>query len=232
MVNSWCRLPRNLPALSPLPLYSGLGTAEQLQVFAPAQPETRKVIIATNIAEVSQQGQLRWFLTRYTDECHNRRNQVCCGFWICEGWFYRVLSSTHTQQIQLRTYNPTTLLSSLSTVKTSAASAAQRAGRAGRTSSGLCYRLYPPFVLDSLPVTTAPELTRTDLTTPILQLKSLGIDDLMKFEWVTSPPAESVLRALEGLVASGMLDVDGRLTDMGEKVSECPVEVNIARMVR
>jgi len=129
-------------------------------------------------------------------------------------------------------YNPTTLLSSLSTVKTSAASAAQRAGRAGRTSSGFCYRLYPPFVLESLPVTTPPELTRTDLTTPILQLKSLGIDDLMKFEWVTSPPAESVLRALEGLVAFGMLDPDGRLTDMGEKVSECPVEVNIARMVK
>ena len=54
----------------------------------------------------------------------------------------------------------------------------------------------------------------------------------MKFEWVTSPPAESVLRALEGLVASGMLDPEGRLTSVGEKVSECPVEVNIARMVR
>lgn len=54
----------------------------------------------------------------------------------------------------------------------------------------------------------------------------------MKFEWVTGPPAESVLRALEGLVASGMLDSDGRLTDMGEKVAECPVEVNVARMVR
>jgi ATP-dependent RNA helicase DDX35 len=53
----------------------------------------------------------------------------------------------------------------------------------------------------------------------------------MKFEWVTSPPAESVLRALEGLVASGMLDAGGHLTDMGEKVSECPIEVNIARMV-
>lgn len=133
--------------------------------------------------------------------------------------------------MQLRTYNPTTLLSSLSIIKTSAASAAQRAGRAGRTSPGFCYRLYPPSVLESLPVNTSPELTRTDLTTPILQLKSLGIDDLMKFEWVTSPPAESVLRALEGLVASGMLDQEGRLTNIGEKVSECPVEVNIARMV-
>lgn len=69
------------------------------------------------------------------------------------------------------------------------------------------------------------------MTTPILQLKSLGIDDLMKFEWVTAPPAEIVLRALEGLVAAGMIGEDGRLTVIGEQVAECPVEVGVARMV-
>jgi len=69
------------------------------------------------------------------------------------------------------------------------------------------------------------------MTTPILQLKSLGIDDLMKFEWVTAPPAEIVLRALEGLVAAGMVGEDGCLTVIGEQVAECPVEVGVARMV-
>jgi ATP-dependent RNA helicase DDX35 len=69
------------------------------------------------------------------------------------------------------------------------------------------------------------------MTTPILQLKSLGIDDLMKFEWVTAPPAEIVLRALEGLLAAGMIGEDGRLTVIGEQVAECPVEVGVARMV-
>jgi ATP-dependent RNA helicase DDX35 len=69
------------------------------------------------------------------------------------------------------------------------------------------------------------------LTTPILQLKSLGIDDLMKFEWLTAPPAESVLRALEGLVAAGMVGDHGRLTVIGEQVAECPLDVSIARMV-
>jgi len=53
----------------------------------------------------------------------------------------------------------------------------------------------------------------------------------MKFEWVTNPSAESVLRALEGLIASGMIDKEGRLTEVGEKVAECPVEVGIARML-
>ncbi|CCM06094.1 uncharacterized protein FIBRA_08341 [Fibroporia radiculosa] len=131
----------------------------------------------------------------------------------------------------IRTYNPSTSLSSLVTIPVSQASSTQRAGRAGRTSSGICYRLFPESAYTRLPLTTPPEITRTDLTTPILQLKSLGIDDLMKFEWVSAPPAESVLRALEGLYAAGMIGEDGRLTPTGEKVAECPVEVNIARML-
>jgi ATP-dependent RNA helicase DDX35 len=111
------------------------------------------------------------------------------------------------------------------------ASATQRAGRAGRTSPGVCYRLYPLSAFESFLNSTPSEISRVDMSTPILQLKSLGIDDLMKFEWVTAPPAEIVLRALEGLVAAGMMGEDGRLTVMGEQVAECPVEVGVARMV-
>ncbi|EIW85298.1 P-loop containing nucleoside triphosphate hydrolase protein [Coniophora puteana RWD-64-598 SS2] len=133
--------------------------------------------------------------------------------------------------VKIRTYNPTSNISSLSTVPVSQASATQRAGRAGRTSSGFCYRLYPSSVFPTLPFTTPPEITRSDMCTPILQLKSLGIDDLMKFEWISSPPAESMLRALELLVAAGMIGEDGRMTALGEKVAECPVDVGIARML-
>ncbi|KLO12032.1 P-loop containing nucleoside triphosphate hydrolase protein [Schizopora paradoxa] len=133
--------------------------------------------------------------------------------------------------VKIRAYNASTNLATLATVNISLASATQRAGRAGRTQAGICYRLYPESALKSLLPNTPPEITRTDLMTPILQLKSLGIDDLMKFEWVTGPPAENVLRALESLYTAGMIGEDGRLTPTGEKVSECPVEVNIARML-
>lgn len=122
-------------------------------------------------------------------------------------------------------------LSSLAPVPISLASATQRAGRAGRTSPGICYRLYPESALATLPKTSPPEIVRTDMTMPILQLKSLGVDDLMKFEWITPPSVESVLRAVESLVATGLVDEDGRLTILGQQVAECPVEIVIARMV-
>ncbi|KAH7340706.1 P-loop containing nucleoside triphosphate hydrolase protein [Rhizoctonia solani] len=133
--------------------------------------------------------------------------------------------------VKIRTFNPTNSLSSLSIVPTSQASATQRSGRAGRTAPGICYRLYPESAFNALPKATPPEITRTDLTTPLLQLKSLGIDDLMRFEWLSPPPSESVLRALEGLIRAGMIDQDGAMTPVGTKVAECPVEVTIAGML-
>lgn len=55
----------------------------------------------------------------------------------------------------------------------------------------------------------------------------------MKFEWVTPPPAESVVRALESLVNTGMLSQeDARLTEVGSKAAEVPVDISVARMVR
>jgi ATP-dependent RNA helicase DDX35 len=212
-------LPRNTPRMLLLPLYAGLTTEEQLRIFEPTERGTRKVVVSTNIAEASV-------------TIDGIKFVVDCGFVKVGHHIPSCYLSCLTTYPQIRTYNPTSALSSLAVVPTSSASATQRAGRAGRTSSGICYRLYHESAFASLPRTTPPEITRTDMTTPIIQLKALGIDDLMKFEWVTAPPAESVLRALEGLVAAGMVGEDGRLTPVGEKVAECPVDVNIARMVR
>lgn len=194
-------LPKNAPKLVPLALYAGLTTEEQLRVFEPTGRGSRKVIISTNIAEASV---------------------------TIEGIKYVIDSGF----VKIRTYNPTTGLAALSTVPTSVASATQRSGRAGRTSPGTCYRLYTESTFASMPPSTPAEVTRTDMMTPILQLKALGVDDLMKFSWLSAPPAESVLRALEGLIAAGMIGKDdGRLTEDGKKVAECPVDVSVARML-
>lgn len=60
------------------------------------------------------------------------------------------------------------------------ASAHQRAGRAGRTQPGKCFRLYTEasFAKD-LQEQTYPEILRSNLGTVVLQLKKLGIDDLV-----------------------------------------------------
>lgn len=43
-----------------------------------------------------------------------------------------------------------------------------------------------------------------------VQLKALGIDNIMKFEWLSPPPAETMVRALENLHALGVLDNDAK----------------------
>jgi hypothetical protein len=63
----------------------------------------------------------------------------------------------------------------------SQASAHQRAGRAGRTQPGKCFRLYTEssFKKD-LQEQTYPEILRSNLGSVVLQLKKLGIDDLVR----------------------------------------------------
>ena len=89
-------------------------------------------------------------------------------------------------------------MDSLVVTKISQASANQRAGRAGRTSPGKCFRLYTEKdFLESLPVTSVPEIQRTDLTSLVLQLKALGIDDILHFDFLSPPPQENMASALE-----------------------------------
>lgn len=53
---------------------------------------------------------------------------------------------------------------------------------------------------------TIPEVQRTNLGTVVLMLKSLGIHDLVNFDFMDPPPAEALLRALEQLYALGALN--------------------------
>lgn len=76
-------------------------------------------------------------------------------------------------------------LESLKTVKISKSSAKQRAGRAGRILAGKCYRLYPESEYKKLLPTQVPEIQRINLASVILQLKSLGIQNILKFNYIS-----------------------------------------------
>jgi ATP-dependent RNA helicase DDX35 len=128
-------------------------------------------------------------------------------------------------------YHGSVGLSSLKVVPISQASAIQRVGRAGRTSEGLCYRLYTFSDYNQLPAVTMPEITRTELSSAILQLKALGIDNFMKLQWLTIPPSESIAQSLSSLIIHSIIDTDGRLTSLGTKVAEIPLDVKAACVV-
>jgi pre-mRNA-splicing factor ATP-dependent RNA helicase DHX15/PRP43 len=70
----------------------------------------------------------------------------------------------------------------------SKASAQQRSGRAGRTQPGKCFRLYTEKSYKTeLQENTYPEILRSNLASVVLQLKKLGIDDLVHFDFMDPP---------------------------------------------
>lgn len=73
-----------------------------------------------------------------------------------------------------------------------------RSGRAGRTQPGKCFRLFTAWSFQhELEANTVPEIQRTNMGNVVLLLKSLGINDLLHFEFMDPPPPETLIRALE-----------------------------------
>jgi len=129
-------------------------------------------------------------------------------------------------------YNARTGMESLVVTPISKASANQRAGRAGRVSPGKAFRLYTAWAYKhELEDNTVPEIQRTNLGNVVLLLKSLGINDLIHFDFMDPPPHETLVLALEQLYALGALNALGELTKMGRKMAEFPVDPMVAKMI-
>jgi pre-mRNA-splicing factor ATP-dependent RNA helicase DHX16 len=183
------------------PIYANLPTDLQAKIFEPTPPNARKVVLATNIAETS--------LT-------------------IDGIVY-VIDPGFVKENQ---YNPRTGMESLVVVPCSRASAGQRAGRAGRVGPGKCFRLYTSQAYkNELDENTTPELQRTNLTGTILMLKSLGINDLLDFDFMDPPSTDTIVRAVEQLYALGALNNAGELTKIGRQMAEFPTDPMLARAI-
>mmetsp|Transcript_4588 Transcript_4588/g.10051 ORF Transcript_4588/g.10051 Transcript_4588/m.10051 type:complete len:1204 (-) Transcript_4588:149-3760(-) len=163
--------------------------------------EYRKVIVATNIAETS--------LT-------------------VDGIKY-VLD---TGFCKLKVYNPTLGMDSLQVTPISQANAGQRQGRAGRTGPGMCWRLYTDFqFVNEMLSMTVPEIQRTNLANVVLLLKSIGIKNLLEFEFMDPPPQDTILNSMYQLWMLGALDNLGELTGLGTKMVQFPLDPPLSKML-
>ncbi|KAJ3703886.1 hypothetical protein LUZ61_007591 [Rhynchospora tenuis] len=183
------------------PIYANLPNELQAKVFEPTPEGARKVVLATNIAEASV-------------TIDGIKYVVDPGF------------------CKIKTYNPHTGMESLLVNRISKASAKQRAGRSGRTGPGKCFRLYTEYEYEhDLEDNAVPEMQRTNLANVVLTLKSLGIHDLVNFDFMEPPPSEALLQALEQLFALNALNVKGELTKTGRRMAELPLEPMLSKMV-
>ncbi|EKX62618.1 ATP-dependent RNA helicase HrpA [Streptomyces ipomoeae] len=186
-----------------LPLYARLSHAEQHRVF---QPHTgRRIVLATNVAETS--------LT------------VPGIKYVIDPGFARISRYSHRTKVQRLPIEPI-----------SQASANQRKGRCGRTSDGVCIRLYSEEDFDARPEFTDAEILRTNLASVILQMTAAGLGDIEKFPFIDPPDHRNIRDGVQLLQELGALDpaqkdVRKRLTPMGRKLAQLPVDPRLARMV-
>lgn len=136
-----------------------------------------------------------------------------------------------TGKMKTRDYNGTTGMESLIEVATSKAQATQRAGRAGRMRAGLCFRLYPEIAFESLENKSTPEILRVNLAQVILQLKGMGIYDPRKFDFITRPCVQSLMKAFELLFALKALDTSMELTNHGKNMARLPLDPAFAHLL-
>ncbi|KAG2465613.1 DHX15 helicase, partial [Polypterus senegalus] len=210
------RIKREIDDLGPevgdikiIPLYSTLPPQQQQRIFEPPPPKKhsgaigRKVVVSTNIAETS--------LT-------------------IDGVVFVIDPGFAKQKASV--YNPRIRVESLLVTAISKASAQQRAGRAGRTRPGKCFRLYTEKAYKTeMQDNTYPEILRSNLGSVVLQLKKLGIDDLVHFDFMDPPAPETLMRALELLNYLAALNDDGDLTELGSMMAEFPLDPQLAKMV-
>ncbi|MFF5337919.1 ATP-dependent RNA helicase HrpA [Streptomyces sp. NPDC013181] len=194
---------RNLRHTEVLPLYARLSHAEQHRVF---QRHTgRRIVLATNVAETS--------LT-------------------VPGIKYVIDPGT----ARISRYSHRTKVQRLPIERISQASANQRKGRCGRTSDGICIRLYSEDDFLTRPEFTDAEILRTNLASVILQMTAAGLGDIEKFPFIDPPDHRNIRDGVQLLQELGALDPTEkdpkkRLTPLGRKLSQLPVDPRLARMV-
>ncbi|GAB2213965.1 hypothetical protein Droror1_Dr00018294 [Drosera rotundifolia] len=127
--------------------------------------------------------------------------------------------------VKARTYNERNGIECLVIIPTSKAQAHQRRGRAGREGPGKCFRLYPECEFENLSDSTVPEIKRCNLCHAILQLKSLGVDDIIGFDFMEKPSKKAITKSVEQLILLGALTKECKLSHpTGHQMAQLPLD--------
>ena len=111
-------------------------------------------------------------------------------------------------------------------------SADQRAGRAGRLGPGLALRLISEHEARGLAPFEEPELLRTDLAAPLLDVLLWTARDPRRFGWFEAPPASSLERALRLLRRLGAVEEGSfRPTPRGRRIASLPLHPRLGALV-
>ncbi|CAH8320272.1 unnamed protein product [Eruca vesicaria subsp. sativa] len=194
-------LGKNVPELIILPVYSVLPSEIQSRILDPAPPGTRKVVVATNIAEAS--------LT------------IDGIYFVVDPGFAKQNVYNPKQGLESLVITPIS--------QASANQRAGRAGRTGpgkcyRLYTESAYR-------NEMPPTSVPEIQRTNLGTTTLTMKAMGIDDPLSFGFMDPPQPQALISAMEQLYSLGALDEEGVLTKLGRRMAEFPLEPHLSKML-
>ncbi|XP_072029545.1 ATP-dependent RNA helicase DHX8-like [Amphiura filiformis] len=190
-----------VPELIILPVYSALPSEMQTRIFDPAPPGSRKVVIATNIAETSLTIDGIYYV-------------------VDPGFVKQKVYSSKTGMDQL-------VVTPISQAQ--AKQRAGRAGRTGPGKCYRLYteRAYR----DEMLPTAVPEIQRTNLASTLLSLKAMGINDLLSFDFMDAPPTETLITAMEQLHSLSALDDEGLLTRLGRRMAEFPLEPMLCKVL-
>ena len=194
-------LESSVPELIILPIYSALPSEMQSKIFDPAPPGSRKVVIATNIAETS----------------------------ITIDNIYYVIDPGFVKQNAFDPKLGMDSLVVTPISQAQAKQRMGRAGRTGPGKCFRLYT-EAAFQSEMLP-TSVPEIQRQNLSHTILMLKAMGINDLLHFDFMDPPPTNTMLTALEELYALSALDDEGLLTRLGRKMADFPMEPALAKVL-
>ncbi|KAL7551372.1 hypothetical protein ACHAWF_014571 [Thalassiosira exigua] len=191
----------NAKPLLVLPMYSQLPADLQAKIFDAAPEGVRKCIVSTNVAETS--------LT-----VDGIKYVIDAGF------------------CKLKVYNSKIGMDALNVTPVSRANANQRSGRAGRTGPGFCFRLYTDRQFrEELMERAVPEIQRTNLSNVVLLLKSLGVKNLLDFDFMDPPPEDNIMTSLYQLWILGAIDNTGDLTPLGRRMVEFPLDPPLSKML-